>query len=67
MYHKEYNTDGRPTVLKNALARAEAKGWVKQISGKGFTGTYRLNHPYYPSPKELWGPLYEEKNEVSKK
>jgi len=67
VYHKEYNTDGRPTVLKNALARAEAKGWVKQISGKGFTGTYRLNHPYYPSPKELWGPLYEEKNEVSKK
>ena len=26
-----------------------------QISGKGFTGTYRLCHPYYPSPRELWG------------
>merc|ERR1719291_1634852 len=54
-YHKEYNTDQRPIVLKNALDRSVEKGWLKQISGKGFSGTYRLMHPYYPSPKELWG------------
>ena len=25
-WHKEYNTDNRPTVLKSALARSEARG-----------------------------------------
>lgn len=54
-YHPEYNTDNRPHVLKSALDRAAAQGWVQQISGKGFTGTYRLSHNYYPSPRELWG------------
>merc|ERR1712037_501005 len=47
--------DNRPTVLKSALERAVTKGWITQISGKGFSGTYRLCHPYYPSPRELWG------------
>jgi len=63
VYHPEYNTDQRPTVLKNALERSVAKGWLKQISGKGFAGTYRLMHPYYPSPRELWGNLFVEKKE----
>jgi len=66
-YHKEYNTDNRPLVLKNALERSVAKGWLKQISGKGFSGTYRLMHPYYPSPKELWGELFVEKKEKGEK
>jgi len=66
-YHKEYNTDQRPQVLKNALERAVAKGWLKQITGKGFAGTYRLMHPYYPSPKELWGELFEDKKEKKEK
>ena len=61
VYHPEYNTDQRPTVLKSALERSVAKGWLKQISGKGFAGTYRLMHPYYPSPRELWGNLFVEK------
>lgn len=54
-YHAEYNTDNKPLVLKRALDRAVEKGWLSQISGKGFAGTYRLMHPYYPGPKELWG------------
>ena len=29
-YHKEYNTDQKPTVLKNALDRSVAKGWLQQ-------------------------------------
>jgi len=62
-YHKEYNTDNRPKVLKNALDRGVAKGWLKQISGKGFIGTYRLMHPYFPAPKELWGDHFVEKKE----
>ncbi len=42
-------------VLKNALERAESKGWIQRVTGKGFTGTFRLIHPYRPPPKELWG------------
>jgi len=67
-YHKEYNTDNRPKVVKNALERAVAKGWLKQISGRGpFSGTYRLMHPYFPAPKELWGELFVEKKEKEEK
>jgi len=62
-YHPEYKTDDRPKVLKSALDRAVAKGWVQQISGKGFTGTFRLMHPYYPGPRELWGKDYVEPKE----
>jgi len=63
VYHSEYNTDNRPQVFKTAIERAVAKGWIKQITGKGFQGTFRLMHPYYPAPKELWGSWYEEKKE----
>merc|ERR1719430_1360940 len=63
VYHPEYNTDERPIVLKRALERAAGKGWLKQISGRGFSGSYRLMYPYYPSPKELWGNEYEEREE----
>jgi len=63
VYHAEYNTDNRPHVLKTALDRAVAKGWIIQISGKGFSGTYRLCHPYYPSPRELWGKDFVEPKE----
>lgn len=62
-YHSEYLTNDRPKVLKSALDRAVDKGWLKQISGKGFSGSYRLMHPYYPSPKELWGSEYKETKE----
>merc|ERR1719219_1699533 len=57
-FHKEYNVADRPKVLKNAIERAEAKGWLVRITGKGFSGTFRLNHPYIPSPKDLWRDEY---------
>ena len=63
VYHKEYNTDDRPRVLKNALERSEQMGWLTRITGKGFSGSYRLAFPYYPSPKELWGNEYNEDKE----
>jgi len=66
-YHKEYKTDQRPTVLKSALDRSVSKGWLQQITGKGFTGTYRLMYPYYPSPRELWGEYFAEKKEKEEK
>ena len=55
-YHKEDETDMKPQVLLKALQRAEARGHIERVSGKGgFTGSFQLAHPYYPSPKELWG------------
>jgi len=66
VYHPEYNTDDRPHALKKALERAVANGWLKQVTGKGFSGTYRLMYPYYPAPKELWGKDYKEKTKESK-
>ena len=38
-----------------------------KITGKGFTGTYRLMHPYFPAPKELWGEDFVEKKEKEEK
>ena len=66
-WHNEYNTDNRPTVLKSALARSVARGWLQQVSGRGFSGSYRLMYPYYPSPKQLWGKDYKEEENTKKK
>jgi len=57
-YHKEYNTDNRPDVLKKALERSETKGHLVRLTGKGFSGTFRLNWPFHPSPQLLWGDEY---------
>jgi len=59
-YHTEFNMASRPKVLLHALERCEAKGWLKRISGKGLSGSFRLAVPYRPSPRELWGEWYEE-------
>jgi len=64
VYHPEYNTDDKPTVLRNALERAAAKGWIQMISGKGFSGSYRLSYPFYPGPRELWGKDFVDPDEV---
>lgn len=53
-YHTEYNVANNPKVLKKALDRAEAMGWIMRVTGQGFTGTFRLSYPYIPSPKDLW-------------
>lgn len=58
-YHPEYRTNVRPMVLKKALDRAEARGWIDRITGKGFSGTFRLAHSYYPGPLEVWGKWFE--------
>lgn len=61
--HKEYNVAARPQVLYKCLERAEAKGWVKRLTGKGKSGSFRLVVPYRPSPKDLWREWYEEEDE----
>lgn len=58
-FHTEFNVTNKPRVLMNTLERCEAKGWIKRISGKGFSGKFRLNYPYFPSPSELWGEWYD--------
>lgn len=35
-------------LLKRTLQRCEKNGWLEQISGKGFSGTFQLCFPYYP-------------------
>ena len=59
-YHTEYNVAERPKVLLKALERAEAMGWIVRVTGKGFSGRFRLAHPYIPSPKDLWREAYNE-------
>lgn len=34
--------------LKRALTKCKVLGWMQQISGHGFIGTYKLSFPYYP-------------------
>ena len=46
-------------IISDALARCVERGWLQQVSGKGFSGSYRLMYPYYPSPAQLWGEYYE--------
>uniref|UniRef100_S4RC66 Heterochromatin protein 1-binding protein 3 n=1 Tax=Petromyzon marinus TaxID=7757 RepID=S4RC66_PETMA len=41
-------------VLKRVLHKCVRNGWIDQISGHGFSGTYRLAFPYYPSPLILF-------------
>jgi len=67
VYHNEYNTDNRPLKLKTCLDNMEAKGWMARISGKGFSGTFRLMYPYYPSPSQLWGDELKEDAKKAKK
>lgn len=35
-------------LLKRTLQKCEKNGWMEQISGKGFSGTFQLCFPYYP-------------------
>lgn len=35
-------------LLKRTLQKCERNGWMEQISGKGFSGTFQLCFPYYP-------------------
>jgi len=37
---------GKPAVLRKALERAQAKGWIKRLSGNGFGGSFELAFPY---------------------
>ncbi|KAK7912535.1 hypothetical protein WMY93_012746 [Mugilogobius chulae] len=46
--------------LKRTLTKCKVLGWMEQITGHGFTGTYRLSFPYYPSPTILYPDRFKE-------
>ncbi|XP_033822044.1 heterochromatin protein 1-binding protein 3 isoform X1 [Periophthalmus magnuspinnatus] len=58
------NKDRKEHILVSSLRRTLTKckvlGWMEQITGHGFTGTYRLSFPYYPSPTVLYPDRFKE-------
>ncbi|KAG8569793.1 hypothetical protein GDO81_014541 [Engystomops pustulosus] len=52
--HPGVNSSFQVHLLKRTLQKCEKNGWMEQISGKGFSGTYQLSFPYYPSPYVLF-------------
>ena len=47
VYHAEYNTDNKPKVLKSALDRAVAKGWITQVCVDFFASLFNLGLSRY--------------------
>ncbi|KAM8796267.1 HP1B3 protein, partial [Eudromia elegans] len=52
--HPGTNSNFQVHLLKRTLQKCEKNGWMEQISGKGFSGTFQLCFPYYPSPDVLY-------------
>uniref|UniRef100_A0ABM5EK29 Heterochromatin protein 1-binding protein 3 n=2 Tax=Pogona vitticeps TaxID=103695 RepID=A0ABM5EK29_9SAUR len=52
--HPGTNSSFQVHLLKRTLQKCEKYGWMEQISGKGFSGTFQLCFPYYPSPSILF-------------
>ncbi|XP_054472388.1 heterochromatin protein 1-binding protein 3 isoform X2 [Anoplopoma fimbria] len=50
--------------LRRTLTKCKVLGWMEQITGHGFTGTYQLSFPFYPSPAILYPDKF---NDLSKK
>ncbi|XP_068451993.1 heterochromatin protein 1-binding protein 3 isoform X2 [Clinocottus analis] len=50
--------------LRRTLTKCKVLGWMEQITGHGFTGTYQLSFPFYPSPTILYPDKF---NDLSKK
>ncbi|XP_058017473.1 heterochromatin protein 1-binding protein 3 isoform X1 [Ahaetulla prasina] len=46
--HPGTNSSLQVHLLKRTLQKCEKYGWMEQISGKGFSGTFQLCFPYYP-------------------
>ncbi|XP_072237730.1 heterochromatin protein 1-binding protein 3 isoform X2 [Leuresthes tenuis] len=46
--------------LRRTLKKCKVLGWMEQITGHGFTGTYQLSFPFYPSPTTLYPDKFKE-------
>ncbi|PVD38555.1 hypothetical protein C0Q70_01171 [Pomacea canaliculata] len=62
-YHSEFGIDTRPSLLKNAIARALKKEMIIRVSGIGMSGSFQLAQPFMPSPAILAGEEDEEEDE----
>ncbi|XP_063767851.1 heterochromatin protein 1-binding protein 3 isoform X2 [Eleginops maclovinus] len=51
--------------LRRTLTKCKVLGWMEQITGHGFTGTYRLSFPFYPSPTILYPDKFNKPAEKS--
>ncbi|XP_034056886.1 heterochromatin protein 1-binding protein 3 isoform X1 [Gymnodraco acuticeps] len=51
--------------LRRTLTKCKVLGWMEQITGHGFTGTYRLSFPFYPSPTILYPDKFNKPTEKS--
>ncbi|XP_072887818.1 heterochromatin protein 1-binding protein 3 [Hemitrygon akajei] len=56
------NSNFQMHMLKRTLQKCEKNGWIEQISGKGFSGSFQLCFPFYPSPSVLF-PEKQHQNE----
>ncbi|XP_063798138.1 heterochromatin protein 1-binding protein 3 isoform X2 [Pseudophryne corroboree] len=63
--HPGVNSSFQVHLLKRTLRKCEKYGWMEQISGKGFSGTYQLSFPYYPGPYVLFPDKAEEEEDES--
>ncbi|KFP08480.1 heterochromatin protein 1-binding protein 3 isoform X1 [Calypte anna] len=60
--HPGTNSNFQVHLLKRTLQKCEKNGWMEQISGKGFSGTFQLCFPYYPSPDVLYPEKQQEED-----
>lgn len=44
--------------LRRTLTKCKVLGWMEQITGHGFTGTYQLSFPFYPRYRKPVGTLF---------
>uniref|UniRef100_A0A8C8DQP9 Heterochromatin protein 1-binding protein 3 n=1 Tax=Oryzias sinensis TaxID=183150 RepID=A0A8C8DQP9_9TELE len=58
--HKDVKEHHLMATLRRTLKKCKVLGWMEQITGHGFTGTYRLSFPFYPSPNTLFPDKFKE-------
>ncbi|XP_056887288.1 heterochromatin protein 1-binding protein 3 isoform X2 [Takifugu flavidus] len=46
--------------LRRTLTKCKVLGWMEQITGHGFNGTYQLSFPFYPSPTVLYPDMFKQ-------
>ncbi|KAJ8332712.1 hypothetical protein SKAU_G00425010 [Synaphobranchus kaupii] len=65
--HKESRASLLMHNLKRTLKSCKMRGWMEQISGNGFNGTYQLCYPFYPSPAILFPEKHKPKEKEKPK
>uniref|UniRef100_H3C3H8 Heterochromatin protein 1-binding protein 3 n=1 Tax=Tetraodon nigroviridis TaxID=99883 RepID=H3C3H8_TETNG len=53
--------------LRRTLSKCKVLGWMEQITGHGFNGTYQLSFPFYPRPSVLFQEMLKQQPRKRKK